>query len=197
MNSFGVLIVAVLVFVSLLSGVALGADQGIVLLYNTPRTVMIPYRVDGVDIRYSLDDNIGVKLQVYFQIPFGSEIYLAKKYVPDYFLGMNYQVELPQLPSNKKFIGAPCSKLVFGIQTYTWCDSSGSWFQLLSSLPPMLSEPSKDIPHAPISIDGSTNKLVFINVPDGRWLMITLPTGESREGYCKAYLYKPVLPINP
>jgi len=196
MKSFGVLVVAVLAFVSLLSGLVLGADQGIVLLYNTPRTVIIPYRVEGVNLQYSLDDNIGVKLQVYFQIPVGSRIYLAKKYVPDYFLGMNYQVELSQLPSNRKFIGAYCSKLIFGLQTYTWCDPSGPWFELFS-FPPMIHEPSRDIPHAPININGSTNKLVFIEVPDGRWLMITLPTGESREGYCRANLYEPVLPINP
>jgi len=196
-KSFGALVIAALVFVSLLSGAALGAGQSIVLLYNTPRTVIIPYRVDGVDIRYSLDDNIGVKLQVYFQIPFGSEIYLAKKYVPDFFLGINYQVELSQLPSDRKFIGAYCSKLIFGLQAYTWCNPSGPWFELFS-LPPMIGEPTRDIPHAPIvDIDSSTNKLVFIKVPDGRWLMITLPTGESREGYCKANLYEPVLPINP
>jgi hypothetical protein len=196
MKIFGVLIVAVLVFVSLLSGLVLGADQGIVLLYNTPRIVIIPYRVDGVDIRYSLDDNIGVKLQVYFQIPFGSKIYLAKKYAPEDFQGMNYKVEASQLPKDRQFIGAQCFMVSFGPQTYTLCDPLGTWFELFS-LPPMIGEPSKEIPHAPINIDGSTNKLVFIKVPDGRWLMITLPTGESREGYCKAYLYEPVLPINP
>jgi hypothetical protein len=135
-------------------------------------------------------------LRLYFEVPAGSEIYRTERYAPEDFPGMNYWVEAAQLPKDRQFIGAHCFKVTFGLQDFTLCDFPVSWFEL-SSLPPMIIGPSKDLRHAPINIDGSTNKLVFIKVPDGRWLMITLPDGKSKEGYCRANLYEPVLPVNP
>jgi hypothetical protein len=196
-KGFGALIVATLAVLCLFSLIVLGTEtpnnvQGIILLYADYKTVMIPYWIES-----SLnDDDIGVMLQLYCKIPTGSEIYIGERYAPEDFQGMNYKVEAAQLPKDRQFIGAQCFAVSFGLQIYTLCDPLGAWFELFS-LPQMIGNPSKDIPHSPINVDGSTNKLVFIKVPDGRWLMITLPDGQSKEGFCRAKLYEPVLPINP